>query len=317
LADIKIKRTEETIMVLQDYVATEEIQSTKGKKHLNDLSGKDWLIHSKSVFMDNIDDRSLLLDEQKAINQGVMLSQAPPRDDLKKAHPATFSEKDVAKLIRFFTKTNEVVLDPFLGSGSTAIASMDENRRCVGFELYKEWFEIAKKRTEKHGVDNDNCTKPFIAQSDSLSGMRQLDEQSIDFIVTSPPYWGILDKKDHKAKKERIANGLATKYGDNEADLANTGTYVEFLDALELHFLEYHRLLKDRKYAAVIVSDFRHKQRYYLFHANIAERMEKAGFTIQGVVNLVQDNKKLYPYGYPTTYVSNISNQFVVIGRKL
>jgi len=304
-------------MVLQDYVATEEIQSTKGKKHLNDLSGKDWLIHSKSVFMDNIDDRSLLLDEQKAINQGVMLSQAPPRDDLKKAHPATFSEKDVAKLIRFFTKTNEVVLDPFLGSGSTAIASMDENRRCVGFELYKEWFEIAKKRTEKHGVDNDNCTKPFIAQSDSLSGMRQLDEQSIDFIVTSPPYWGILDKKDHKAKKERIANGLATKYGDNEADLANTGTYVEFLDALELHFLEYHRLLKDRKYAAVIVSDFRHKQRYYLFHANIAERMEKAGFTIQGVVNLVQDNKKLYPYGYPTTYVSNISNQFVVIGRKL
>lgn len=317
MADIKIKRTEETIMVLQDYVATEEIQSTKGKKHLNDLSGKDWLIHSKSVFMDNIDDRSLLLDEQKAINQGVMLSQAPPRDDLKKAHPATFSEKDVAKLIRFFTKTNEVVLDPFLGSGSTAIASMDENRRCVGFELYKEWFEIAKKRTEKHGVDNDNCTKPFIAQSDSLSGMRQLDEQSIDFIVTSPPYWGILDKKDHKAKKERIANGLATKYGDNEADLANTGTYVEFLDALELHFLEYHRLLKDRKYAAVIVSDFRHKQRYYLFHANIAERMEKAGFTIQGVVNLVQDNKKLYPYGYPTTYVSNISNQFVVIGRKL
>ncbi len=305
-------------MVLQEYISSPIIDNPiQGKKHLNDLSAKEWLTHSKSVFMDDIDDRSFLLDDKMAISHGIMLSQAPRRDDLKKEHPATFSEKNVAKLIRFFTKKNDVVLDPFLGSGSTAIACMDEHRRCVGFELYKKWFDLAQERIRLHLKQSGDMIEPFLRQSDSLTKMKDLCNESIDFIVTSPPYWGILDKKDHRAKNERVANGLATNYGDDKADLANTGSYEEFLDALGKHFVEYHRLLKNKKYAAVIVSDFRHKQRYYLFHANIAEQMAKAGFTIQGVVNLIQDNKKLYPYGYPTTYVSNISNQYVVIGRKL
>ena len=45
--------------------------------------------------------------------------------------------------------------------------------------------------------------------------------------------------------------------------------------------------------------------------------MEMSGFITQSVVNLVQENKRLYPYGYPTTLVPNICNQYIVIGRKL
>lgn len=305
-------------MVLDEYIAdsSNSPNDISGKKNLNDLNGKDWLIHTKSVFMD-VGDRSTLSSVKNAMEQGVMLSQAPPRDVVKKAHPATFSEKDVAKLIRFFTRKNEVVLDPYIGSGSTAIACIDEQRRCVGFELYKEWLNLARKRVRAELNKSPDGIKPFLRNTDALSGMRKIDDESIDFVVTSPPYWGILDKKDHKAQSERIANGLATNYGGNKKDLANIASYAAFLMQLRTHFSEYHRLLKHRKYAAVIVSDFRHKQRYYLFHSHIAEQMEMVGFITQGVINLVQDNKKLYPYGYPTTYVSNISNQYIVIGRKL
>ena len=287
------------------------------KQHLNDLTGKEWLIHSKNIIME-LDDRSSLTDMELALEQGVLISQAPPRDALKKAHPATFSEKDVAKLIRFFTKKNDVVLDPFLGSGSTAVACIDELRRCVGFELYDEWFSLSCQRIQQQlKQTNANINQPFVEQADALDGMKQLDNDSLDFVVTSPPYWGILDKKDHKAETERISNGLATNYGGDQKDLANIANYAAFLGALREHFKEYHRLIKHRKYVAIVVSDFRHKQKYYVFHAHIAEQLEMVGFTIQGIINLVQDNKKLYPYGYPTTFVPNISNQYIVIGRKL
>ena len=242
-----------------------------------------------------------------------MLSQAPPRDVLKKSHPATFSEGDVSKLVRFFTREDDTVLDPFMGSGSTAIACMDERRRCVGIELYPLWVNLAAQRVASHV----GTPRPTLVEAEALAHMREMDDESIDFVVTSPPYWGVLGKVDHKAKRERVAAGLATTYGLDGDDLANVSEYAIFLSLLREHFQQYVRLLRPRKYAAVVVSDFRHGSRYYLFHAHVAEQMEMAGFVIQGVINLVQDNKRLYPYGYPTTYVPNVSNQFIIVGRKI
>lgn len=282
---------------------------------LNTLSGKNWVKLTKSVW---VEDESLIpVDYRKAIEAGIMLSQAEPRDELKKRHPATFAEKDVEKLILFFTKEGEVVLDPFMGTGSAGVTALKLNRKFIGVELYPEWFEVAKKRI-------DNCLHLFQNSSytlylgDSLEVMKEkLKDDSVDFIVTSPPYWNILSKVDRKAKKERISNNLPTSYGFHEKDLAGISDYQEFLSKLQLYFSEMFRVLKSKKYIAVIVSDFRHKERYYLFHADIARLLENVGFVIQGLIILVQNSKNLYAYGYPTTYVPNICNHFVVIARKL
>jgi len=284
------------------------------KNRLNDLSGKEWVKGTKSVWM-NTDDREHMRTVEDAMRSGSMLSEAPPRDDLKKQHPATFSENDVAKLIRFFTKSGETVLDPFLGSGSSAVASICEGRNFFGIELYPEWFDIAKQRISN--LENHSDISCDLRLGDSLKVMRGLDDESFDFIVTSPPYWGILEKKDHKAKNERAGKGLATNYGNQESDLSHVENYGEFLECLSEHVGEYHRVLNRRKYAAIIVSDFRHGKEYYMFHSDVASLMRSNGFVIQGLIVLVQDNKKLYPYGYPSAYVPNISNQFIVIGRKM
>ena len=285
------------------------------KPRLNDLSGKDWLTHSKTTVLNN-KNRASLKDIKTAIEHGALLSEAPQRSGLKKDHPATFSEKDIARLLRFFTREDSVVLDPFLGSGSTAIACIAENRRCIGFELYNRWCRQARARV-KEELAGRTRHRPRIRHCDALSGLSRLTENSIDFIVTSPPYWSILEKKDHKARNERLNNHLPTDYGNHAQDLSTIPDYGEFLNALDPHFAEYRRVLKDSAYVAIIVSDFRHAQRYYLFHADIAARLEKAGFTIQGLIVLIQDNKKLYPYGYPTSFVPNISNQYIVVGRNL
>jgi DNA modification methylase len=291
---------------------------TKQAKRLNDLTGKEWLVHTKTVMLGDCD-RAAVRAVEDAIEAGVMFSQAPPRDLLKKSHPATFSEKDVGKLIRFFTKSEGLVLDPFMGVGSTAIACMAEGRQCIGLELYQNWVDIATQRVNEYNsaLQRDDIPLPDLRCIEALDGMASIDNESVDFIVTSPPYWNVLNKVDHKARQERVQKELESKYGENTQDLANVAEYAVFLRCLREHFTEYARLLKPRKYAAVVVSDFRHGNRHYLFHAHVAEQMEMAGFITQSVVNLVQDNKRLYPYGYPTTLVPNVSNQYIVIGRKL
>jgi len=61
-------------------------------------------------------------------------------------HKACFPLELPRKIIMLFTNPNDVVLDPFIGSGTTAIACIKEHRHFVGFELNKEYFDRAVKR---------------------------------------------------------------------------------------------------------------------------------------------------------------------------
>ncbi|MCX2682958.1 site-specific DNA-methyltransferase [Campylobacter sp. MIT 21-1685] len=55
----------------------------------------------------------------------------------------------ISHLIRLFTQEGQVILDPFMGSGSHIIAALQTKRRCIGYEIEKKYFEIAKQRIEK------------------------------------------------------------------------------------------------------------------------------------------------------------------------
>ena len=57
-------------------------------------------------------------------------------------------------LIENSSKENDVILDPFMGSGTTAIACINTNRNFIGFELDKQYCEIANERVRKGEVDN-------------------------------------------------------------------------------------------------------------------------------------------------------------------
>jgi len=59
--------------------------------------------------------------------------------------------KLIERLIKASTEKNMIVLDPFLGAGSTALACMNLNRKYIGIEIEKEYVEIAKKRIATEG----------------------------------------------------------------------------------------------------------------------------------------------------------------------
>ena len=143
-------------------------------------------------------------------------------------------------------------------------------------------------------------------------------------MITSPPYWSILNKKaDYKVKKERLANNLATNYSNDDNDLANIDDYQAFLDILVNDvFMECARVLKPKKYMCLVVSDFRNKSEFISFHSDLIQKLNKRktsdgyNVSLQGVKILLQNHKSLLPYGYPFAYVENIHHQYVLIFRK-
>src|SRR5699024_1762544 len=147
---------------------------------------------------------------------------------------------------------------------------------------------------------------------------RSLDADSVDLVVTSPPYWSILNKKsDHKVKQTREANGLVTNYGDDPKDLGNIEDYDEFIEELARSFEGSISALKSQKSFVRIGGDFRHKSQYYMFHADSAPALESKGLTLQASNVLYQRHKRVFPYGYPYAYVPNVHHQNIVILRKM
>ena len=60
-----------------------------------------------------------------------------------------------------------------------------------------------------------------IIHGDALHAIDEFQTGEFDFLVTSPPYWNILHKEDHKVRQERLRHGLDSKYSDHQDDLGN------------------------------------------------------------------------------------------------
>ena len=90
-------------------------------------------------------------------NEAVQIYENYPKNILNFSLDTNFhlhpTQKPVALfeyLIKTYTNEGETVLDNCMGSGTTAIACLNTNRNYIGFELEKEYFDIANKRIEEH-----------------------------------------------------------------------------------------------------------------------------------------------------------------------
>ena len=70
--------------------------------------------------------------------------------EYKNNHPATFPEKLAADHIYSWSNENDIVLDPFTGSGTTPKMAIEYKRRWIAFEISKEYCNLANKRIETH-----------------------------------------------------------------------------------------------------------------------------------------------------------------------
>lgn len=263
---------------------------------LNDLTAKEWLPETVTVF------------SQRGLGASNKDAQ------IEKLHPAPFSFQDVARHINFFTKEGDKVIDPFLGVGSSLKACAFENRIGYGIELSKRYAALSELRIEQE-VPEANRFKQCqtIIQGDCIKEIEKIKDNHFDFLITSPPYWNILETRDHKANA-RVAENLDTKYSEEESDLGNIDNYDKFIEVLGRFFSRCSRIVKSQKYIAIIVSDFRKQGKYYVFHADLAKHIENnSTFKLKGIKILYQRHKSIYPYGYPYSFVPNVHHQNILI----
>ncbi|HOJ18130.1 MAG TPA: site-specific DNA-methyltransferase [Ignavibacteriaceae bacterium] len=92
-------------------------------------------------------------------------------------HPAPFPEELPFRLIQLYSFVGDVILDPFMGSGTTAIAAIRSDRKFIGYDISKEYIKLAEKRTQPYLqqiVINFNLSKENKEKANNINSIPAL-----------------------------------------------------------------------------------------------------------------------------------------------
>ena len=288
---------------------------------LNELSGEEWLYFTKSVW-----------------------TTAYPSElghDRRRAHGANKPPRLMARLIEFFTRTGELVLDPFAGVGGTLLgASIARGpRRAIGIELDPRWAAVYREtvaalcaerdgagpRLADLGPNDPGGERTFdpsgaeLREGDARVLLPSIPSDSVDFVATDPPYNVQLAMTMAGGPLAAEHANRRTDYAmvsDLAGDLANLPDYASYLDAMGGILAEITRVLRPGRYATLIVRDAYQEGRYLFTAADLAARADAAGLVPKGDIAWYQAGTRLRPYGYPRAYVPNIAHQHILVLRK-
>ena len=263
-------------------------------ERMNNLTGKEWLQNSFTIWRDIVK-----TSEERATK-----------------HPALFPQELVEKLIRLYLKDpGSRVLDPFMGIGSTLLASMNQGMKGIGFDLSSDFCAKSKLRVEEFSgsvVPETKVIKPDIYNSDSRKLSKTIELESIDLVVTSPPYWDILNQK-------RTADGKVIRnYSDDLEDLGNIPDYELFLSDLKEVYTEVYKVMKPGSRCIAVVMDIRKKDKFYPLHEDQSRIMREIGFELDEYViwDRQRDYNNMKTLGYPYVYRFNRVHEFICIYLK-
>lgn len=272
------------------------------------LDGKTWLRYSLSVWDD--------------------IEKSPEERALK--HPAMFPTALVERLLDCYMWEEGVVLDPFLGSGSTLIAACNKGYSGVGFEIVRDFVKLALQRltaplpldgkevavqlvlpSEKLMLDQAKRTLAIV-HDDARLMEQYLTPESISIVITSPPYWMI-------HRRARTADYKKPRpYSEMASDLGNIERYEDFLSELMKVFISAYRLLKPSTYCIVNVMDLRYGASFIPYHVDVINRLTEIGFRLEDIIiwNRVKEYNNLRPLGYPHKFIINKVHEYILVFRK-
>lgn len=230
----------------------------------------------------------------------------------KDIHPAVFPIALPKKCIELFTHKGELVLDPFVGIGSTLIAARDLGRNAIGFDLNQKYIDFIIKKRMSQGsmslfVEN---TSQIAICDDALNIPKYLDEKTVSLCVTSPPYANMLNhKRLNKSLRSELRDNKHYKkvqqYSNNPRDLG-TMKIKDYIKALAEIFKGILPLLKPKAHCVININDLWENNHRYPTHCYIIEAMENVGYELRNIIiwdkrNLVN---KVGIYGWPSNYIT-------------
>ncbi len=257
---------------------------------LNDLEPKVWLKFQKSWFIHN----------------------PPPRRKGVLVHPAKFPETMAQEFIEFFTKKGETVLDPMAGTGSTLVAALRTGRNSYGIELNSKYATIAQKiiKEERKALGSSiEDLKSEIVNGDAARAVNYR-LPTVNYVLTSPPYWDMLHAKGSQTqKKRRAASELDVFYSDDPNDVGNIHDYESFLEKLVSIYAGLKSLLKEKAYLTIIVKNVKKGGTIYPLAWDLAHELGRV-YKLKDEKIWCQDNQPLAPFGLGSAWVSNTFHHY-------
>lgn len=255
-------------------------------KHINCLTAKEWVKSQVGIWN--------FFYEKRDIRN-------------KEIHPAVFPIALPAKCIQVFTHKGELVLDPFVGTGSTLLAAKDLNRNAIGFDLKKEYVKLANSRLEQTKLEEQ--TKQVAIHDNALNIPKYLDEETVSLCVTSPPYANMLNKpKLNKSRRADTRNDKhfmkVQQYSKDPLDLGIMN-HDEYSNALAEIYKGILPLMKPKAHCVINVNDVWRDNKRHPTHIYVVKALEKAGFELRNI--LIWDKRSLVNgvgiFGWPSNFI--------------
>lgn len=255
--------------------------------HINCLNGKEWLKSQIAVWEFFYEKRDL---REKDI------------------HPAVFPIGLPKKCIRLFTHEGELVLDPFVGSGTTLIAARDLNRNAVGFDLNKKYVHLCEERLAQQDILN--TSKQIAICDDAINIPKYLKKNSVALSVTSPPYACMLNRQrlNKSIRGDLRKNKYFLKvqqYSKNPRDIG-TMAPTEYVNALKIIYKGILPLLKPKAHCVINITDLWWNNTRVPLHLYIIEALEEIGYDLRNII--IWDRRKLVNragiFGFPSNFIT-------------
>lgn len=256
-------------------------------KHINCLTAKEWVKGQVGIWEFFYEKRDI-------------------RD--KSIHPAVFPIGLPKKCIELFTHKGELVLDPFVGIGTTLIAARDSGRNAVGFDLKKEYIEFAKKRLSQQ--ESGKETKQIPIRDDAINIDKYLEKGTVALCITSPPYAHMLNKprlnKSMRADSRNHSNHFmeVQQYSKDPRDLG-TMDHDKYAEALTEIYKRILPLMKTRGHCVININDVWWENKRIPTHIYVINALHKAGFELRNI--LIWDKRNLVNkvgiFGWPSNYI--------------
>lgn len=269
---------------------------------LNDLSGREWTYFINSVF-----------STRYSTNGKDSFAH-----HIRKIHPTPKPPQLMRDLISFFTKENDLVFDAFMGVGGTLLGAALCGRKGAGIDINQEYVETYKKAAAELNLPEFDtvCADSLQYLQDPILVEKLTKGFPISLFLIDPPYANMMSKAKTGADIS-IYGKTATPFSKLSSDLGNMER-SQFLQALKKAVELVLPYIKFRGYILLFIKDLQpHKKNTNLLHSEVINSInEIPNVFYKGLKIWVDETTKLYPYGYPFSFVSNQIHQYILVFRK-
>ena len=256
-------------------------------KHINCLTAKEWIKSQLGVWQFHYESRDI-------------------RD--KSAHPATYPISLASRCISLFTHEGELVLDPFVGSGTTLVSARDLNRNAVGFDLKQEYVDLCEERLARSAQPEDTAQMAFCADARDIEDY--LEPESVSLILTSPPYANLLNRprlnKSRRGIERKNSQYLKTEqYSQDSRDLG-TLTLESYQEAMADIYGQLFPVLRERGHCVIDVPDMWLDNRRITIHTAVVEALRSVGYELRNTIIWDRTNivNRVGIFGWPSNYIT-------------